>query len=332
MSRVSRGEPIADARPARRRGRHFAARSLRVARVDWDGRDEDARETDLTPLEQARRTAALCQEKLATDVTILDMRGVCDFTDFFVIATGRNARQTKAIYDEVSGVLKKEHGLLPRSSAGATEAAWIVADYLDVVLHLFTPETRGFDRLEELWSDVPSVEVEGSRPLAAPLADDSDVSPLVGWRFERDGAGEARRQRSTRLANADASGCVESVRRASENAGRARERTWSACACPAGASVCSSVQCATGSCGARGRLTSLSGAIAQLGERRAGSVEVAGSSPAGSITRATIVGDELSTIDRSLVVVVTERGDDRFAPRERRSHGRPDGPLRDSGR
>jgi ribosome-associated protein len=88
------------------------------------------------------------------------MRGVCDFTDFFVIATGRNARQTKAIYDEVAGVLKKEQRLLPRSTAGAAEATWIVADYLDVVLHLFTPETRGFYRLEELWSDVPSVEVE----------------------------------------------------------------------------------------------------------------------------------------------------------------------------
>ena len=88
------------------------------------------------------------------------MRGVCDFTDFFVIATGRNARQTKAIYDEVAGVLKQEYDLLPRSSAGAAEATWIIADYLDVVLHLFTPETRGFYRLEELWSDVPSVELE----------------------------------------------------------------------------------------------------------------------------------------------------------------------------
>ena len=116
-------------------------------------------ETDLTPLEQARRTAALCQEKLATDVTILDMRGVCDFTDFFVIATGRNPRQTKAIYDEVAGTLKQEQRLLPRSTARVVEASWIVADYLDVVLHLFTPETRGFYRLEELWSDVPSVEV-----------------------------------------------------------------------------------------------------------------------------------------------------------------------------
>ncbi|HWQ23210.1 MAG TPA: ribosome silencing factor [Gaiellaceae bacterium] len=114
-------------------------------------------ENRLTPLEQARRTAALCQEKLATDVTILDMRGVCDYTDFFVIATGRNPRQTKAIYDEVAGTLKRDHRLLPRSTAGLVEATWIVADYLDVVLHLFTPDRRSFYRLEELWSDVPSV-------------------------------------------------------------------------------------------------------------------------------------------------------------------------------
>jgi ribosome-associated protein len=87
------------------------------------------------------------------------MRGVCDFTDFFVIATGRNSRQTKAIFDEVSGTLKKEHRLLPRATAGLAEATWILADYLDVVLHLFTPEMRSFYRLEDLWSDVPSVEV-----------------------------------------------------------------------------------------------------------------------------------------------------------------------------
>ncbi len=127
--------------------------TLRVA-------DDERTRGDLSPLEQARRVAALCQEKQATDVTILDMQGVCDFTDFFVIATGRNTRQTKAIHDEVAGTLKKDHKVSPRSTAGVREADWIVADYLDVVLHLFTPETRGFYRLEELWSDVPSVEVE----------------------------------------------------------------------------------------------------------------------------------------------------------------------------
>ena len=87
------------------------------------------------------------------------MRGVCDFTDFFVIATGRNPRQTKAIYDEVAGTLKRENRLLARASAGLPEATWIVGDYGDVVPHLFTSDTRGFYRLEELWSDVPSVEL-----------------------------------------------------------------------------------------------------------------------------------------------------------------------------
>jgi len=113
----------------------------------------------LNPLETARRIAALCQEKLATDVAILDMRAVCDYTDFFVIASGRNPRQTKAIHDDVLGVLKQESRLLPRSSSGLPEATWIVDDYLDVVLHVFTPETRAYYRLEDLWSDVPSVEL-----------------------------------------------------------------------------------------------------------------------------------------------------------------------------
>ena len=113
----------------------------------------------LNPIETARRIAALCQEKLATDVAILDMRAVCDYTDFFVIASGRNARLTKAIHDDVLGILKQESRLLPRSTGGLPEATWIVDDYLDVVLHVFTPETRSYYRLEDLWSDVPSVEL-----------------------------------------------------------------------------------------------------------------------------------------------------------------------------
>ena len=125
--------------------------------LSLDARTKDA--AGLTPLETARRIAALCQEKLATDVAILDMRTVCDYTDFFVIATGRNARQTKGVHDEVVGELKHEHRLLPRSTGGLPEATWIVDDFLDVVLHLFTPETREYYRLEDLWNDVPLVEL-----------------------------------------------------------------------------------------------------------------------------------------------------------------------------
>ena len=124
-------------------------------------RSKDTEQT-LNPLEQARRIAALAREKLAEDVVILDMRPECSFTDYFVIATGRNPRQTAAIWDEVHTRLKQEDGLLPRSVAGPREGAWIVGDYLDVVLHVFTPEARRYYRLEELWSDVPAVDVDAA--------------------------------------------------------------------------------------------------------------------------------------------------------------------------
>jgi ribosome-associated protein len=113
----------------------------------------------LTPIELARRIAALAQEKLAADVVILDMRPACSFTDFFVICTGQSPRQAKAIFDEAHERLKHDEALLPRSVAGQREARWILADYLDVVLHVFTPEAREYYRLEELWGDVPSVEL-----------------------------------------------------------------------------------------------------------------------------------------------------------------------------
>jgi ribosome-associated protein len=87
------------------------------------------------------------------------MRPVCTYTDYFVVATGRNPRQTKAIWDEVHKRLKAETDLYPRAVDGTSEGSWILADYLDVVLHVFTPEARGYYRLAELWGDVPSVEV-----------------------------------------------------------------------------------------------------------------------------------------------------------------------------
>jgi ribosome-associated protein len=87
------------------------------------------------------------------------MRPVCTYTDYFVIATGGNPRQTKSIYDEVHGRLKREQRALPRAVDGASEGSWIIADYVDVVLHVFTPEARAFYGLEDLWGDVPLVEV-----------------------------------------------------------------------------------------------------------------------------------------------------------------------------
>ena len=94
------------------------------------------------------------------------MRPVCSYTDFFVICTGRNARQTKAIWDEVRERLKHDERVLPQHVEGESDGRWIVGDYLDTVLHVFTPESRDYYRLEELWGDVPSVDVEAASALA----------------------------------------------------------------------------------------------------------------------------------------------------------------------
>jgi ribosome-associated protein len=90
------------------------------------------------------------------------MRPVCAYTDYFVICSGQNPRQTKAIFDEVHARLKKEERIIPRSVEGEREASWIIADYLDLVLHVFTPEARGYYRLEDLWGDVPAIQVEAA--------------------------------------------------------------------------------------------------------------------------------------------------------------------------
>jgi ribosome-associated protein len=91
------------------------------------------------------------------------MRPVCSYTDYFVICTGQNPRQAKAIYDEVHDRLKGSRRLIPHNVEGVEQATWILADYLDVVLHVFTPEARSYYRLEELWGDVPSVDVAAAR-------------------------------------------------------------------------------------------------------------------------------------------------------------------------
>ena len=87
------------------------------------------------------------------------MRSVCVFTDFFVICSGRNPRQTKSISDEVHVGMKREK-LMPHSVDGVRDGTWVIVDYLDVVLHVFTPDTRRFYNLEDLWGDVPQVELE----------------------------------------------------------------------------------------------------------------------------------------------------------------------------
>jgi ribosome-associated protein len=88
------------------------------------------------------------------------MRPVAIYTDFLVICTGRNPRQTQAIFNEVREQMKAEQRLLPQSVDGTRQGSWIVADYVDVVLHVFTQEARDYYQLEDLWGDAPVEQIE----------------------------------------------------------------------------------------------------------------------------------------------------------------------------
>lgn len=106
----------------------------------------------------AREIAGIVDAKGGTDLVVLDVRSLVGYTDFLVICTARNERQAKAIHDEVHKRLKDE-GRLPARVEGEREAEWLLADYLDCVLHVFTPETRERFRLEQLWGEAPKLEL-----------------------------------------------------------------------------------------------------------------------------------------------------------------------------
>jgi ribosome-associated protein len=110
--------------------------------------------------ELAREIARFALDKKAHDVLELDMRGLVGYTDYFVICSGNTDRQVKALHDAIHAGVKREHGVLPRRVEGVGRAQWVLMDYLDVVVHLFTPATREFYRLEQLWGEAPTREVD----------------------------------------------------------------------------------------------------------------------------------------------------------------------------
>jgi ribosome-associated protein len=98
----------------------------------------------------------LAADRKSLDIVQLDLREIIGYADYFVICTGRSDRQVKAIHDAIHQGMKSDHGLLPRRVEGVSQAHWILMDYLDVIVHVFTPETREYYRLEQLWGEAPS--------------------------------------------------------------------------------------------------------------------------------------------------------------------------------
>jgi ribosome-associated protein len=101
---------------------------------------------------------AAALDKKAVDLVTLDLRGASAFTDFFVICTGANARQVRAIADAVESILRAD-GIKPALVEGYSHAEWVLIDCFDVVFHVFTPSTREFYALERLWGDGQRIEV-----------------------------------------------------------------------------------------------------------------------------------------------------------------------------
>jgi len=118
----------------------------------------------------ARQLAAIADSKKAEEVVVLDMRDLVAYTDFLVVCTARSERQAKAIVDEVRLRVKRETGLLPGGVDGGGDAGWTILDYLDCVLHVFTPDARQRYALEDLWHEAPRLEFDFEAPDASSAA------------------------------------------------------------------------------------------------------------------------------------------------------------------
>src|SRR6476620_6715430 len=109
----------------------------------------------------SRKLALLCREladnKKAEDIAILDVREVSSVTDYFVIATGTSEPHLRAIVDEITDTLRDEYQLRPRAIDGTLHTAWIVLDFVDVIVHIMRGDIRERYDLESLWGDAPRV-------------------------------------------------------------------------------------------------------------------------------------------------------------------------------
>lgn len=103
----------------------------------------------------ASAIVAVADDRKAVDIVEIDVRGIVGYADYFVVCSGASDRQVKAIHDGILERMKRDHDLLPRRVEGLPQAQWVLMDYLDVVVHIFTPETRAFYRLEQLWGEAP---------------------------------------------------------------------------------------------------------------------------------------------------------------------------------
>jgi ribosome-associated protein len=115
----------------------------------------------------SKRLVQLCREfadnKKAKDIVVLDVRKLSSVTDFFLIASGISEPHLRAILEEITDRLRKEHDVRPRAVDGTVHGAWVVLDFFDVIVHLMRADVRERYDLESLWGDAPRVRPRVSR-------------------------------------------------------------------------------------------------------------------------------------------------------------------------
>jgi ribosome-associated protein len=117
-------------------------------------------------LELAKKAAQICQDYRATDVVLLDLRGVTDMTDFFIVASGTSDTHVRAVGENLAEEMKKL-GSPVYHMEGTTKGRWVLLDFVDFVVHVFHPTLRDFYQLERLWADAESIPIEDGKRATA---------------------------------------------------------------------------------------------------------------------------------------------------------------------
>jgi ribosome-associated protein len=108
----------------------------------------------------ARACAEAAADKKAEDIQIIDLRGISDFTDFFIVCSGTSDPQLRAIASGVRTRVREEFGRGALSEDGAPASRWVVIDFAQVIVHVFHHEARSFYMLEDLWGDAPRIDFQ----------------------------------------------------------------------------------------------------------------------------------------------------------------------------
>jgi ribosome-associated protein len=112
-----------------------------------------------TPIPTWQIAVRAAESKKASAIKLLDLREITSFADTFLICTGNNQRQTQAIWEEIALQIKKTTGEIPLSVEGFENGEWILGDFGDLVVHVFSPEKREYYQLERLWRDASPMEI-----------------------------------------------------------------------------------------------------------------------------------------------------------------------------